>query len=107
MKLYARTPAGTGLGLDVLLTGQLNESDGKIRSIEVSLPNGCVQVVGCRIKTMPKMPRGRQLLWTDPADIYADDGDSLSPEELRNEAARVREKRRAEMLHGPLGENWP
>jgi hypothetical protein len=107
MKLYARTPSGTGLGLDVLLTGQLRESDGKVRGVEVALPIGCDHVVGYRVEALPKTPRGRQILWADPSDVCADDGDSLTHDQLRAEAARVNDQHRADMLRGPLGENWP
>ena len=107
MKLYARTPAGTGLGLDVLLTGQLKESDGKIRSVEVALPDGCDHVVGYAIEPLPKRLSGRQLLWVDPGDVCADDGSTVNQEVLRGEVKRVNEQLRADMERGPLGENWP
>ena len=107
MKLYARTPAGRGIGLDVLLTGQLKEADGKIRGVEVALPFGCDWIVANGIEDLPMTPSGRQLLWVDPGDICADNGFTVSPSELSAEAARVREQLRLDMLHGPLGENWP
>jgi hypothetical protein len=107
VKLYARTHGGTGLGLDIRLTGQLKESDGKIRSVEVTLPSGCDQIVGYTFEPLPKTPGGSALLWADPGDVCTDRGDVVSPSELRDEAARVREQARVEMLRGPLGENWP
>jgi hypothetical protein len=40
VKLYARTSAGIGLGLNVLLTGQVKVL-GKLYVVEVILPFGC------------------------------------------------------------------
>lgn len=107
MKLYARTPSGTGLGLDILLTGQLKESDGKIRDVEIALPTGCDYVYGVLRAALPKSPSGRLILWVDAGDVCANDGAAATQEELRAEAVRVNEQRRADMLRGPLGEYWP
>lgn len=107
MKLYARTPSGLDLGLDVLLTGQLKESDGKIRSVEVVLPIGCDHVVGCAVVALPRRLSGRQVLWTDPSDICADDGSTVNQDQLCAEAARVLEQMRLDILNGPLGDKWP
>lgn len=108
MKLYARTATGTGLGIDILLTGQMREDGGFICSVEVVLPIGCILIVGYHVDSfLPKTPSGRQLLWADPIDISADNGASLNQFQLRAELVRVNEQRRTEMLRGPLGENWP
>jgi hypothetical protein len=107
MKLYARTPAGTGIGIDVHLTGQVREEGGIIFSVEVALSIGCDLVVGYHVEALPKTPSGRQLLWVDPGDICADNGFTVSQPDLRAEVTRVNDQRRAEMRHGPLGENWP
>ena len=107
MKLYTRTPAGTGLGINVLFTGHIEESDGKVRRVEVMLPSGCDRVVGYTIDPLPKTPLGDQLLWADPGDLCGPDGASLSHEALRAEAARVRERLRYEATRGPLPEDWP
>lgn len=107
MKLYARTPAGTGLGIDVVLTGQVRESDGKITRVEVALPPGCDLVVGYTIEALPRSPSGRQLLWADPGDVCADDGSTLNQDALRAVVTRVNEQLRADAMRGPLGENWP
>jgi hypothetical protein len=107
VKLYARTPSGTGLGLDVLLTGQIKESDGKVRSVEVMLPIGCDHVVGYAVEPLPKSPGGRHLLWADPADVCANNGDTVSHDDLRAEAARIRKQDDDDRFRGPLGENWP
>jgi len=105
VKLYARTPSGIGLGLDVLLTGQLKEADGKIRDVEVALPIGCDYVYGVVIG--PKSPSGRLLLWVDAGDVCANDGATATQEELRADIVRVNDQHRADMMRGPLGENWP
>ena len=107
MKLYARTSSGTGLGLDVLLTGQLNALDGKICGVEIALPAGCGYVYGVPRAALPKAPSGRLLLWVDAGDVCANDGATATQEEIRAEAVRVNDQRRIEMLRGPLGENWP
>ena len=107
MKLYARTPAGTGLGLHVFLTGQVRESEGKIRSVEVIMPHGCDCIRGYTIEPLPKNLAGDQLLWADPGDVCTDDGASLNQAQLRAEVERVNERARYEMQHGPLPENWP
>ena len=107
MKLYASTPAGTGLGLDVLFTGQVRESKGGIESVEIALPMGCAHIVGYRVEPLPTEWSGRQLLWADPGDICADDGFTVSQGDLRAEVKRVIELRRADMERSPLGENWP
>jgi hypothetical protein len=113
VKLYARTPAGTGLGLDVLLTGQVRATGSEekagwvIRSVEITLPIGCDSIIGYGVESLPKSPSGRQLLWVDPGDVCADDGSTVNQEALRAEVNRVNEERRADMLRGPLGENWP
>ena len=106
MKLYARTLTGAGLGIDVLLTGHVREDGAKIlHAVEVMLPTGCAHVDGCGEPL--KAPSGGQLLWAAPGDILADDGAAISREVLRVEIARVRERRHADMLRGPLGDNWP
>jgi hypothetical protein len=107
VKLYARTPAGVGLGINVHLTGQLREDGDKIRSVEVKLPFGCDHVVGYTVEPLPKSLGGDQLLWADPGDICANDGFTVSQDDLRAEADRVREQERVDTLRGPLGENWP
>ncbi len=107
MKLYARTPAGTGLGIDVLLTGQVREENGTIRSVEIYMPIGCDLVVGYRIESLPQGRGSRQVLWVDPGDLCADDSSALNQEALRAEVVRINEQLRAEMMSGPLGENWP
>jgi len=107
VKLYTRTPGGDGLGLDVLLTGQVTERNGKIHRVEVALPIGCVSIVGYRVEVLPKTPGSRGLLWADPDDIRADDGSTVNQDQLRAEVVRVNEEGRSEMRRGPLGENWP
>jgi len=105
VKLYARTPSGTGLGIDVFFTGQVEETDGKIKRVEVVLPAGCDYVYGV-VTRRSAFPSGR-LLWVDAGDVCVNDGATASQEELRAEAVRVNEQRRVDMLSGPLGENWP
>jgi hypothetical protein len=112
VKLYARTPTGTGLGIDVLLTGQVREDNGTLRSVEIYMPIGCDLVVGYRIEkaVFESLPQGRgsrQVLWVDPGDLCADDGNTVNQAQIRAEVVRVNEQLRAEMLRGPLGENWP
>lgn len=107
MKLYARTPAGTGLGLNVILTGQVEEDSDIIRRVEIILPIGCDLVVGYTVEALPKSPMGQQLLWADPGDVCANDGSTINQDQLRAEVVRVNDQRRLDMMHGPLGENWP
>ena len=111
MKLYARTPAGTGLGLNVLLTGQVREEGNTIRRVEVILPIGCDPFVavlgGYAVEALPKSPMGQQLLWADPGDVCANDGSPVNQDQLRAEVARVHAQARLDMASGPLGENWP
>lgn len=106
MKLYVRTPAGTGLGIDIFLTGQVQEDGGKISRVEITLPTGCDHIVGYGLSPLPKSPAGDQLLWADPGDICAADGSPVTQAELRAEAVRVNEliERR---MRDRLGENWP
>jgi hypothetical protein len=104
LKLYVRLSACGGLGLDVLLTGQVKETDGK-RLVEVSLPYGCDTIVGA---PLPKTGSGRALIWADPGDLCANDDNLVSTEALFNEVKRVNDLRAEEMRRGPLGgENWP
>jgi hypothetical protein len=107
VKLYMRTPAGLGLGLHVWLSSQAQESDGKIRSVEVILPPDCDRIVGYRVEALPKTPAGDQLLWADPGDLCADDGSTLNQEALLDTIKRVNDLCAEEMRRGPLGENWP
>jgi len=118
VKLYVRTPAGIGLGIDVLLTGQVRETGSEagakagwvLRSVEVALPIACDHIVGYigySVEPLPKSPSGRQLLWVNPGDLCADDGSAVNQEALRAEAARVREQLRTDMMRGPLPGNWP
>lgn len=121
MKLFTRTLAGTGVSFDVALTGQLREDGEKILLVEVMLPIGggfarfdqkhvVPSEFGNRIvarsELLPTSPGGRQLLWVNPQDLYTKDG-LVEYAQLRSELARVNEQRRADMLRGPLGENWP
>ena len=106
MKLSAHTPAGTGLELDVLLTGHVREDSGKnLHAVEIMLPAG-VSVDGHGAGTL-KTPSGRTVLWAIPGDIRTDDGSIVNHDQLRAEVVRVTEQRRLDMLRGPLGENWP
>jgi hypothetical protein len=107
VKLYARTPCGTGLGIDVLLTGLVKEANGKITSVEIYMPIGGHLVVGYSIEPQPKGRGSREILWVDPSDLCANDGAAVNQEAVRTEVARVNEQLRYEALHGPLGENWP
>jgi hypothetical protein len=116
VKLYARTPSGRGLGISVRFTGQVKESDNTIRSVEITLPRGCdevvglrvgAEIVGYRVEALPKAPSGDPILWADPDDLCADDGSAVNQEQLRAEVIRVNDQRRADMLRGPLGEDWP
>lgn len=104
MKLYARTPAGTGLIIDISFTGRVKESSDKISSVEISLPAGCDYVYGV---VQTKTPSGRLLLWVDSGDVCANDGATATQEELRAEVERVNDQQRADMMRGPLGDNWP
>ena len=97
MKLYVRTPAGTGLGINILFTGRLKESDGKVRTVEIALPIGVVHIFGYTVEPLPTTHRGRPLLWADPGDICDDDGNSVNHDRLRAEAARAVTS---------LGEGW-
>lgn len=107
MKLSAHTPAGTGLELDVLLTGHVREDSGKnLHAVEIMLPAGCVSVDGYGAETL-KTPSGRAVLWATPGDIRTDDGSTVNHDQLRAEVVRVTEQRRLDMLRGSLGENWP
>jgi hypothetical protein len=107
VKLYARTPGGEGLGLDVLLTGQVTERDDKLHRVQVFMPIGCASIVGYSIKPEPKGRGGTEVLWVDPTDLRANDGATVNQEAIRAEVERVKESLRYEALHGPLGENWP
>jgi len=89
VKLYARTPAGMGLGINVHLTGQMREEGGKIRSVEVKLPYGCDHVVGYTVEALPKDLAGDQLAWVDPGDLCTNDGRTVNQGELRAEVTRV------------------
>jgi hypothetical protein len=122
VKLYVRTLAGTGLGINVLLTGQVHEDGGTIRRVEIYMPLGCDLVIGYygtaitgasargATKLVMPLPKGRgdrQLLCVDSGDLCANDGSTLDQETLRAEVKRVNDQNRADMMHGPLGENWP
>lgn len=107
MKLFARTPGGDGLGLDVLLTGQVTERGGKIHRVEVALPIGCHSIVAYCVEVLAETPSGRQLTWADPGDLRADDGSLVDREQIRAEVARVNEQARLDMQSGPLGKNGP
>jgi len=89
VKLYARTPAGTSLGLNVLLTGQVQEEGGAIRRVEVILPIGCAPFV----TALPKSPMGQQLLWASSGDLCADDGGAIDLDQIRAEIVRVNEQK--------------
>ena len=111
MKLFARTPNNTGIGLTVILTGQVREEDGLLTHIEVILPIGCDLVVAradyTTIEPLPKSPMGQQLLWVHAGDLCADDGMWVNQAKIRAEIVRVNDQRRLDMARGPLGENWP
>lgn len=107
MKLYARTPAGTGLGIDVLLTGLVKEANGKITSVEIYMPIGSHLIVGYRVEPLPKGRGSSEVLFVDPGDLCANDGTAVNQEMLRAEVARVEESLRYEAMHGPLGKDWP
>jgi hypothetical protein len=107
VKLYARTPAGTGLGLNILLTGLVKESDDKITSVEIYMPIGGQLIVGYSVVPQPWGRGSREVLWVDPGDLCADDGAVATQEAIRAEVERVNASLRYEALHGPLGENWP
>jgi hypothetical protein len=103
VKLYVCTSAGTDLGLNVILTGQVQEDAGIIRRIEVILPIGC-EPFGT---ALPKSPMGQQLLWVNSGDICADNGGAVDQDQIRAEVVHVNDQRRLDMARGPLGENWP
>ncbi len=107
MKLYTRTPAGIGIGIGILLTGQVKEVDGKLRAVEISLPFGCDAIVGYTATPLPKTPGGRAILWVDPGDLCTDAGSPMNREALLDEIKGVNDRRVEEMRRGPLGENWP
>jgi len=111
VKLYACTPDGIGLGLNVILTGQIQEdTDGLIWRVEIVLPIGCDHVVGYTVEALPKSPTGQQLLWVNPGDLCADVAGGVKPinqDQVRAEVARVNDQRRLDMTRGPLRENWP
>lgn len=107
MKLYARTRAGNGLGIDVLLTGVVNEVGSTIVNVEIYMPIGSHLITDQRIQPLTKGRGSREVLWVGPGDLCTNDGAALSQEALRAEVARVEESLRYEALHGPLGENWP
>lgn len=111
MKLYTRTPCGTGVGIDILLTGRFRELEDRpgkrITAVEISAPIECDLVVGFTVEETPKTPSGRPLLWVDPSDICNDDGSTVSQEALRVEIERVAQRRSVDAMRGPLGENWP
>lgn len=102
-----RTPAGSGFGLDILLTGRFREAGAKITAVEISMPIEIDYVRGYTVEPLEKTPSGRPLWWADPGDLCADDGSTLNREELRAEIDRVRKARDEDMRRGPLGENWP
>jgi len=107
VKLYARTPCGTGLGINVLLTSLVKESGGKITSVQIYMPIGAHVIVGYSIEPQPKGRGSTEVLWVDSTDLRTDDGASVNQEALRAEIGRVEASLRYEALHGPLGKDWP
>jgi hypothetical protein len=91
MKLYARTPCGIGLAIDILFTGQLKEKGGRLVEVEVLLPVGCAFVRGYSVEELPKASNGRQRLWVDPTDICGNNGDTVDRPALLAEIARGQE----------------
>lgn len=108
MKLYVRTSAGQGLALDVRLTTRVRETrDGKLLGVEIHLPAGCVGVVGFNVVDLSTPPDPRQLLWADVKDFCADDGSTLTQDQVRAVVDVAKQRLREEMQRGPLGEDWP
>lgn len=107
MKLCVQLEAGIGLGIDILPTGQVKEVRGMIANVEVALPNGCDGTIIFAYKPLPKTPGNRPLLWVDARDLRTDSGIRMNETDLRAEIKRVNDERRADMMRGPLGENWP
>ena len=107
MKLYTRTPCGTGLGINVLLTSLVKESGDKITSVQIYMPIGAHVIVGYSVEPQPKGRGSTEVLWVDPTDLCTDDGATVNQEAIRAEVERVKASLRYEDLHGPLGENWP
>lgn len=107
MKLYVRTASGTGLGIDVLLTGRVKEANDAITSVEIYMPTGGHVIVGYRVEPQPKGRGSSEILWVDPSDLCTRDGDRVNQEALHAEIARVHESLAYEKMYGPLGKDWP
>lgn len=105
MKLRAQTLDGIELRIHVTLTGYLRvHPSGEIDRVEIYMPpRACVECDKIEHDAL----RLRRTLWAEPRDLCADDGSSVSPEDLRAESARVLEQRRIDAMSGPLGDNWP
>jgi hypothetical protein len=107
VKLYVRTPAGTDLGIDILLTSLVKETGDKITSVQIYMPICGHVIVGYSVEPQPKGRGGSEILWIDPGDLRADDGATVNQEAIRAEVARVKESLHYEDMYGSLGKNWP
>jgi hypothetical protein len=106
VKLYMSTPSGLGLGLSIHLTGRLrvNERE-QISGVEIYMPLASVILSDHFIDAGGG--DGRQVLWVEPGDLRCDEGPHITQIEIHAAATSAKEKLRAEILRGPLGEDWP